>query len=38
MNYAGVMDNRRATESLGFTPQFDLKTAIKDYAARLGLS
>lgn len=38
VNYAGVMDNRRATESLGFTPQFDLKTAVKDYAARLGLA
>lgn len=38
VNYAGVMDNGRATESLGFTPRFDLKAAVQDYAERLGLS
>jgi UDP-glucose 4-epimerase len=31
VNYAGVLDNRRATESLGFT----LKEAVRDYAERL---
>ena len=36
VNYSGVMDNRRATESLGFTPRFDLKSAVKDYAIRLA--
>lgn len=38
VSYAGVMDNRRATETLGFTPRFDLKDAVKDYARRLGLA
>lgn len=35
VNYAGVLDNRRATESLGFTPRFTLKEAVRDYAERL---
>lgn len=35
VNYAGVLDNRRATESLGFTPRFALKEAVRDYAERL---
>ena len=34
-NYAGVLDNTRAREDLGFTPSFDLDAAIADYAARM---
>jgi len=36
VSYAGVMDNRRATETLGFTPRYDLFAAVKDYAGRLS--
>ena len=36
INYAGVMDNHRAAESLSYRPQFDLKSAVADYAKRLG--
>jgi UDP-glucose 4-epimerase len=36
INYAGVLDNRRAAATLGFRPQFDLTKAVADYARRLG--
>lgn len=35
VNYAGVLDNRRAAATLGFRPRFDLKAAVADYAERL---
>lgn len=35
VNYAGVMDNRRAASTLGYRPRFDLKSAVADYARRL---
>ena len=38
INYAGVMDNRRAASTLGFRPRFDLKAAVADYAQRLQAS
>ena len=38
INYAGVMDNRRAASTLGYRPRFDLKAAVADYAKRLRSS
>jgi UDP-glucose 4-epimerase len=35
INYAGVLDNRRAAASLGYGPRFDLKAAVADYAEKL---
>ena len=35
INYAGVLDNRRAAGSLGYRPRFDLKAAVADYAGKL---
>jgi UDP-glucose 4-epimerase len=38
--YAGVLDNSRAAQDLGFRPRFDLTAAVEDYARqmrRLGL-
>lgn len=35
-NNSGILDNRRAAATLGFRPQYDLKTAVADYAKRLG--
>lgn len=40
VKYAGVLDNRRAREDLGFIPRFDLSAAIEDYISQtraLGL-
>lgn len=40
VKYAGVLDNRRAREDLGFVPKFDLLAAVGDYIAEtkaLGL-
>ncbi len=34
VKYAGVLDNTRAREDLGFTPKFDLRAGITDYIAR----
>jgi UDP-glucose 4-epimerase len=31
VHYYGLMDNRRAREDLGFTPQYDLKRGVSDY-------
>ena len=38
VNYSGVMDNRRASATLGFTPRFDLEKAVRAYAKHLGLA
>ena len=38
INYAGVLDNRRAASSLDYRPRFDLKAAVADYAERLRSS
>lgn len=38
VNYAGVLDNTRAAEDLGFRPRFDLESAVSDYADRLKRS
>lgn len=35
VNYSCVMSNARAMSDLGFTPRFDLKSAVKDYIARM---
>ena len=35
-NYAGVLDNRRASADLGFRPSFDLHAAVADYAQRMA--
>ena len=32
VNYAGVLDNARAREDLGFSPRFGLRDAVEDYA------
>lgn len=38
VNYAGVLDNTRAADTLGFSPSFDLKAAVADYAKSLRKS
>lgn len=38
VNYAGVLDNTRAADTLGFRPSFDLKVAVADYAKSLRKS
>jgi hypothetical protein len=35
INYAGVLDNRRAAASLEYGPRFDMKAAVADYAEKL---
>jgi UDP-glucose 4-epimerase len=35
INYAGVLDNRRAAGGLDYQPRFNLKTAVADYAEKL---
>ncbi len=37
VNYAGILDNRRAREDLGFTPRFDMVSAVKDYIEKMKL-
>ena len=34
-NYYGALDNRRALEDLGFSPRFDLASAVADYVSQL---
>lgn len=35
INYAGVLDNQRAADTLNFRPRFDLKAAVADYNQKL---
>lgn len=35
VKYAGVLDNARARQDLGFVPRFDLEQGIRDYVTRL---
>ena len=37
VNYAGVLDNSRAKEDLGFVPRFNLDSAVGDYIEKMKL-